>query len=57
MIELKNYIENTLLSPDANEEKLKNFFEISKNMKSLEFVSIRFISKKQKSFSQAQIQK
>ena len=30
MIELKNYIENTLLSPDANEEKLKNFFEISK---------------------------
>ena len=30
MIELKNYIENTLLSPDADEEKLKNFFEISK---------------------------
>ena len=30
MIELKNYIENTLLSSDANDEKLENFFKISK---------------------------
>lgn len=30
MIELKNYIENTLLSPDADDEKLEKFFEISK---------------------------
>ena len=30
MIELKNYIENTLLSPDAHDEKLEKFFEISK---------------------------
>ena len=30
MIELKNYIENTILSPDANDEKLENFFKISK---------------------------
>lgn len=30
MIELKNYIENTMLSPDADKNKLNIFFEVSK---------------------------